>query len=125
MTTDSVCKALNSWFNQFGWPSHIRSDGGPQFRHIFSDFCSTRNIHHETASAYNTSANGLAEAGVKQTKYLLQKLRSMGERYERELCAWRNTPRVDGYSPAMLMFNRHLKEERLPIVAPALTLRAQ
>ena len=49
----------------------------------------------------------------------------MGERYERELRAWRNTPRVDGYSPAMLMFNRHLKEERLRVVAPALALHSQ
>ena len=123
-TTDSVCKALSAWFNNFGWPSHIRTDGGPQFRHIFSEFCATRNINHEVASAFNASANGLAEAGVKQTKYLLLKLGSMGERYERELCAWRNTPRADGYSPAMLMFNRHLKEERLPVAAPALALRS-
>ena len=123
-TTDSVCKALSAWFNTFGWPSHIRTDGGPQFRHIFSEFCATRNINHEVASAFNASANGLAEAGVKQTKYLLLKLGSMGERYERELCAWRNTPRADGYSPAMLMFNRHLKEERLPVAAPALALRS-
>ena len=120
-TTDSVCKTLASWFNTFGWPSVIRSDGGPQFRHVFHEFCTARNITHEVSSAFN----GLAEAGVKQTKFLLQKLGSMGERYERELCAWRNTPRVDGYSPAMLMFNRHLKEECLPVVAPALTLRAQ
>ena len=123
-TTDSVCKALSIWFNIFGWPSHIRTDGGPQFRHVFSDFCIARNINHEISSAFNASANGLAEAGVKQTKYLLLKLGSMGERYERELCAWRNTPRVDGYSPAMLMFNRHLKEERLPVAAPALALRS-
>ena len=123
-TTDSVCKALSVWFNIFGWPSHIRTDGGPQFRHVFSEFCLARNINHEVSSAFNASANGLAEAGVKQTKYLLLKLGSMGERYERELCPWRNTPRVDGYSPAMLMFNRHLKEERLPVAAPALALRS-
>ena len=122
-TTDSVCKTLSAWFNIFGWPSHIRTDGGPQFRHVFSDFCIARNINHEISSAFNASANRLAEAGVKQTKFLLLKLGSMGERYERELCAWRNTPRVDGYSPAMLMFNRHLKEERLPVAAPALALR--
>ena len=99
-TTDSVCKTLASWFNIFGWPSHIHSDGGLQFRPIFPDFCASRNINHEVSSAFNASANGLAEAGVKQTKFLLQKLGSMGERYERELCAWRNTPRVDGYSPS-------------------------
>ena len=124
-TTDSVCKTLTSWFNNFGWPIAIRTDGGPQFRAIFSEFCASRNIAHETASAYNAEANGLAEAAVKQTKYLLQKIGSMGERYDRELCAWRNTPRADGFSPAMLMFNRNMKEERLPVAAPALRLQSQ
>ena len=70
---------------------------------FFLSFCVSRNIEHETASAYNAAANGLAEADFKQTKYLLQKKGSMGERYDRELCARRNTPRADGFSPAMLI----------------------
>ena len=37
-TTDSVCKTLTVWFNNFGWPIAIRTDGGPQFRAIFSEF---------------------------------------------------------------------------------------
>ena len=98
ITTDSVCKLLTKWFNDFGW--------------------------HELTSAYNAEANGLAEAAVKQTKFLLRKIGNMGERYDRELCAWRNTPRADGFSPARLMFDRNLKEERLPVAAPLFPCKA-
>ena len=29
LTSESVLKVLTTWFNLFGWPSSIRSDGGP------------------------------------------------------------------------------------------------
>ena len=30
-STQSVINILEAWFNILGWPSNIRSDGGPQF----------------------------------------------------------------------------------------------
>ena len=35
-TTTAVLSILESWFNVLGWPSSIRSDGGPQFCSQFS-----------------------------------------------------------------------------------------
>ena len=65
LSSDAVIKVLTSWFNLFGWPSSIRSDGGPQFRGEFSRFCEFHLITHEISAPYNPKSNGLAEAGVK------------------------------------------------------------
>ena len=31
VTTKALISVLEDWFNVLGWPSHLRSDGGPQF----------------------------------------------------------------------------------------------
>ena len=41
-TSASIIKTLSDWFNLLGWPRSIGSDGGPQFRSEFSDFCTKR-----------------------------------------------------------------------------------
>ena len=106
LSSDTVIKVLTSWFNLFGWPSSIRSDGGPQFRGEFSRFCSSHGITHEISAPYNPKSNGLAEAGVKSVKNILRKSSSSGIDAEFMLYKWRNVPRSDGYSPAQLMFGR-------------------
>jgi transposase InsO family protein len=67
-TTSSICKILSSWFNEFGWPKSIGSDGGPQFKEQFKEFCTSKKIVHELSSVRNPQSNGLAEAGVKRIK---------------------------------------------------------
>ena len=57
--------------NPFGWPSYIRTDSGPQFRGEFVEYCAGNIIKHELASAYNPESNGLAEAAVKNMKFLI------------------------------------------------------
>ena len=32
LTSETILKIFTSWFNLFGWPSAVRSDGVPQFR---------------------------------------------------------------------------------------------
>ena len=59
--TRSVCESLTRWFTEFGWPSYIRIDGGPQFRREFAEYCTANGIKHELASAYNPESNGLAQ----------------------------------------------------------------
>ena len=68
LSSTSVIATLTTWFNLFGWPSSIRSDGGPQFRGEFSRFCVSHHIRHELSAPYNQKCNGLAEAGVKSVK---------------------------------------------------------
>ncbi len=108
-TTATITKVLAGWFDDYGWASVIRSDGGPQFRSLFSSFCSHNSIKHELASAYNPRSNGLAESNVKAVKHLLIKTSGSGMTLNGTLAAYRNTPRADGYSPAQLMFGRRLK----------------
>ena len=52
-STKAVTDILESWFNVLGWPSSIRSDGGPQFCGPFRDWCQKNNIKHELSAPYN------------------------------------------------------------------------
>ena len=101
-SSTAVIFALTTWLNLFGWPSSIRSDGGPQFRGKFTRFCETNKI----SAPYNPKSNGLAEAGVKSVKNILRKSMSSGSNADFMLYEWRNVPRSDGYSPAQLMYGR-------------------
>ena len=77
-STAAVINTLKTWFNVLGWPRVIRSDGGPQFRGEFSEFCKKFRITHELSSPYNPRANGLAKSGVKIVKNMLHKCLGRG-----------------------------------------------
>ena len=68
LDTKSVTSQLESWFSDFACPRHIRTDGGPQFRSEFKDFCYPHCIPHELFSPYNPESNELAESAVKNLK---------------------------------------------------------
>ena len=104
LTTSSVTKQLSKWFWDFGFPKAIRSDGGPQFRTEFENYCESLGIKREKSLPYNPQSNGLAEAAVKQMKRLIKKVGSQEELFRPALLTWRNTPRADGISPSQLMF---------------------
>lgn len=108
-STEDVIKCLQKWFLQFGWPSTIRTDGGPCFRSKFLEFCKTNRITHELSSAYNPQSNGLAEAGVKNAKRLLAKCFELEEDFPTALLNFQLTPRSDGHCPADLFYKRRLK----------------
>jgi transposase InsO family protein len=123
-TTSSICKILSSWFNEFGWPKSIGSDGGPQFKEQFKEFCDSKKIVHELSSVRNPQSNGLAEAGVKRIKYLMEKCRTK-EEFEAGLFALRNAPMADGRpAPAVAFHGRELRDPDLPTVPPAAPLPA-
>jgi hypothetical protein len=118
-TTSSIAKILSSWFNEFGWPKSIGSDGGPQFKEQFKEFCTSKKIVHELSSVRNPQSNGLAEAGVKRIKYLMEKCRTK-EEFEAGLFAFRNAPMADGRpAPAVAFHGRELRDPDLPTVPPA------
>jgi hypothetical protein len=112
-TTEAVCNVMLRWFCDYGFPRSVKSDGGPQFRQPFKDFCAVYGIVHHTSSPYNPRSTGLAEAGVKAMKYLLKKVgRDVnGFEFRLALLEWRNTPRADGYSPAYGFFGRVLRTQ--------------
>ena len=107
--TSIILNVLIKWFQLFGYPSVIRSDGGPQFR---SEFDNSKNITHELTSPYNPQSNGLAENAVKQAKHLLIKSLDNNENFQEALSFYRNVPNRSGYSPAELLFGRR---QKLPI----------
>ena len=108
--TSAIITILTSWFWDYGYPQKIKTDGGPQFREEFKEFCRAYGIKHEISSPYNPASNGLAENAVKQLKSLLKKNSSPTE-FRRSLLQWRNTPRADGLSPAQLFFGRRQRTE--------------
>ena len=88
------------------WPLSIRTDGGPQFRTEFKDFCSSQGIIHELSSPYNPESNGLAEAAVKSLKSIVTRCTQLEENISHAIAAWRNTCRHYGYPPAQLFAYR-------------------
>ena len=102
----SVTAKLDEIFFECGFASEIRTDGGPQFRGHFEEYCKKNKIKPELSSPYNPRSNGHAEAGVKTVKYLLQKCDGNWDEFKDALREYRNTPRADGLSPAMLFFGR-------------------
>ena len=94
----------------FGIPITCRTDGGPQFRGPFDDYCKRKGIVHETLSPYNPRSNGHAEAAVKAAKHLIIKTRPT--EFPSALAAWRNTVRENKPSPNELMFCRKVRDEK-------------
>ena len=116
--TSTVVRQLEDWFLDYSWPDSCRTDGGPQFRSEFNDFCTRNGIKHDPSSPYNPISNGLAENGVKTCKKLLKKSHSKWYEFKKALHAFRNTPRVDGFSPSQMLFGRRQKDS-LPCLPSA------
>ncbi|XP_059098387.1 uncharacterized protein K02A2.6-like [Tigriopus californicus] len=111
MGTRAVTDILRDWFVDYGVPQIIRSDGGPQFRSEFQDFCRDMHITHQLSSAYHPASNGHAESAVKSMKMLLQKYENNWRYFRQSLLEWRNVPRADGLSPAQWLFGRRLRTQ--------------
>ena len=120
LSSAATIRALEQILWEFGLPDSIRSDGGPQFSSSeFRDFLHSLDITNEISSPYNPASNGLAEAGVKQVKYLMIKCAEEHSSYDRALHAYRCMSRADGFSPFQMFFGRHGKT-LLPTLAALL-----
>ena len=108
--TKAVTDILDRITRIFGIPLMCRTDGGPQFRGPFNQYCLYKGIIHETSSPYNPRSNGHAEAAVKAAKYLL--LKTKPANFSSALAAWRNTERENKPSPNELMFCRKIRDEK-------------
>ena len=117
-STDKVIRILLRWFQDYGFPRGLRTDNGPQFRDRFALFCKKHHILLDNSSPYNPQSNGLAEAAVKNIKFLLGKCHENSEDFRNALLEWRSCPRADGFSPAEAFFGRRLRggENGLPML---------
>ena len=111
--TKTITNNLEKITRIFGIPLRCRTDGGPQFRKPFNDYCKERGILHETSSPYNPRSNGHAEAAVKDAKHLL--IKTAPVEFLDALAAWRNTSREDKPSPNELMFCRKVRDGKAVI----------
>ena len=73
LTSDKVAKAMYQSWRNFGIPSLITSDQGPQFvGGWWKHMCSQLGVHHAYSQAYHHPANGRAEVAGQQ---LMERLR--------------------------------------------------
>ena len=116
LETSAITKVLEDWFIDVGRPLRIRSDGGPQFRSEFVNWCQEMGIVHELSSPDNHESNGHAESAVKAMKHLLAKTKTWPA-FRKALLEWRNTPRQsDGFSPSQWALGRRQRS-----ICPALS----
>ena len=114
LSSEKIVEILKRWFLQFGFPRAIRSDGGPQFRARFKQFCNEYGIRHELASPYNSQSNGLAEVNVRLAKGLLAKVGRKD--FDEAFASWRNSERNNRPSPNVLFFGRRVRS-KLPEIS--------
>lgn len=109
-TAEAVIAAVKSVFARYGIPRVVRSDNGPQFSaKEFSLFADSYGFRHVTSSPRFAQSNGEVERMVRTVKDLLRKARDP----YLALLAYRDTPGVNGVSPAQLLMGRRL-QSRVP-----------
>lgn len=101
----AVIDKLEGLFSLLGVPSTLVSDGGPQFMSKeFQQFLQRCDVVHLTSSPRYPQSNGEAERAVRTVKDLWKKNVNL----RTALCAYRDTPLANGYTPAELMLGRSL-----------------
>ena len=106
LDTTTITNIMEDWFIDVGKPLRIRTDGGPQFRTEFDEWCHEQGIVHELSSPDHHESNGHAESAVKAMKHLIAKTQTW-KNFRKALIEWRNTPRCsDDLSPAQWALGR-------------------
>ena len=108
---------LRKFFDTFGVPEELSSDGGPEFTAgITTDSLKKWGVQPRISSAYNPQSNGRAEVAVKTAKRLLRN--NVGptgsldnDKLLRALLQIRNTPDPDcNLSPAQIIYGRPIRD---------------
>ena len=113
----ATCNTFRKYFETFGVPEEISTDGGPPFNsHEYTSFLKRWNVKVRMSSAYYPQSNGRAEASVKTIKRILTtNVTPSGsldtDAVAKALLLHRNTPPPDiGVSPAELLFGRNIND---------------
>ncbi|XP_037515525.1 uncharacterized protein K02A2.6-like [Rhipicephalus sanguineus] len=105
-TARAVIDALKSIFARHGIPQDVRSDNGPPFSsQEFAAFAASYGFNRATSSPHYAQSNGEVETMVRTVKDLFRKSKDP----HLALLSYRETPGVDGFSPAQLLMGRHLR----------------
>ena len=107
-TSRSVINSLKSIFARHGIPQCVRSDNGPQYASMeFRQFAVSYGFRHITSSPEYAQSNGAAERAVQTFKNILKKNK---DDLPLGLLVYRNSPLLNGYSPAQLLMGRRLRD---------------
>ena len=116
MQSRDVILQLKSQFARHGIPQQLVSDNAMQFSsHVFAKFAADWGFELKTSSPRFLQSNGLAERGVQTVKNILKNARATGSDPYIGLLQYRNTPVLEGPSPAQLLYNRRLRT-KLPVM---------
>ncbi len=117
-TTKQVTDFITLFITMYSSPVIIYSDGGPQFRDEFDNFCKKWLIKHIKSSPHYPQSNGVAESAIKEMKKIIwaifdNKIRTLVDKsgLAAAMLMFRNTPRSPtDLSPAQLVFGRNLTD---------------
>ena len=106
-----VIRVLEKQFVDFGCPSRLISDNGPQYGSFeFREFAKRMNFEHVTSSPSYARSNGQSERTIQTFKKSLIKMLPDGKTLTETLIALRSTPVGNGLSsPAVLLQGRNLR----------------
>ena len=113
-TANKLISTFRNFFSATGIPEVMRSDGGPQYKSkILNDFLQQWAVRHYKSSPYYPQSNGHAESSVKAVKHLIMKCTKNGnmdtDEFAMGLLELRNSPRVEGQSPAQILFGHPIR----------------
>ncbi|XP_040359814.1 uncharacterized protein K02A2.6-like [Ixodes scapularis] len=103
-TAQVVIDVIKSIFARHGIPQRVRSDNGPPFSsREFTYFAKSYGFDHMTSSPHFAQSKGEAERMIRTVKDLFRK----ADDPHLALLSYRDTPGVNGFSPAQLLMGRH------------------
>ena len=113
-TAGKLITSLRKFFSATGVPEIFRCDGGPQFKaDVLMKFFSHWGVRIMKSAPYYSQSNGHAESAVKAVKHLIIKCTKNGnldtDEFAAALIELRNSPRLDGQSPAQTLFGHPIR----------------
>lgn len=109
-TSQTIILKLKEMFARFGIPKIVITDGGPQFSSdLFEAFAKSWNFEHITSTPLYPQSNGMAERHIQTVKHMLTKVLEDNKEIELALLQLRNTPIIDGLSPAQLLMGKNIR----------------
>ena len=114
-TQQEAIKVLHEYIHLFGIPHTVKSDGGPAYQSLFSEFLRGMHVEHRYSSSYHPSSNGQCERGVRSVKEVLKKEgRTVTKEHLAEVCFKINCNQEEGTGSRAERFFRRRPRSLLP-----------